>query len=96
MLDPKLKNDQKIQKCNWRSLLGKFLGVLEQYSSFISNALHINTGHIFLQYHTAFDYLFETVYSKGENYPKVDSICKNYLITNLIGVFWRNIMKRVR
>ena len=77
VLDPKIKNDQKIPKWNRRSCLGHFLGFLEHHSSLTANSHHIKIGHISPQYQVVFDDLFETMYSTGENDPIVDAIWKN-------------------
>ena len=73
VLDPKLKNDQKIPKRNRHSILGQFIVFLEPHSSLIAKILHLNTGNISPQYHFVFDDLFETVYSTGENDPRVNA-----------------------
>ena len=76
-LDPKLRNDQKITDCNLRYFLVQLLGSSEHHSSLIPNVRHIKTGHIPPQNHAVFDNFFETMYSTGENDPKVNAICNN-------------------
>ena len=77
MLYPKLKNYQRITKWNQRSRLGQLFSFSENHSSLIANVHHLKIGHVYPQYHTVFDDLFETVYITGENDPKVDAICNN-------------------
>jgi hypothetical protein len=77
VLEPKLKNGQKLPKWNHRSRLGQFLGYSDEHSSLVANIRHLKTGYVSPQYHNVFDDLFKTVFSSGTDDALVDSLCEN-------------------
>ena len=74
MIKAKLKNDQKLPKCNRRSRLRQFLGFSEEHSTLVANVRNLRTGYISPQYHLVFDDLFETTVCQGYNDPVIDTI----------------------
>ncbi len=64
--------------------MGQLLGLSEINSSLIANVQYLVTGYMSPQYHLVFDYLFETVFSIGNDallddiYNCLDSDCNIY------------------
>ncbi len=71
-----LQDRQKIPKWNCPLHLGQFLDFSDLHYSIVANVCHLSTGYVSLHYHLAFDDLFETVFSTG-NDALLDDIC-NY------------------
>ncbi len=75
-LDPKPQDGQKLPKWNGCSRLGQFLGFSDSHSSLVVNVHNLSRGCVSPQYHLVFDYLFETVFSTG-NDAFLDDICNH-------------------
>ncbi len=82
VLDPKLQNNQKLPKWNRRACVGQFLGYSDEHSSLVANVWHLSTGHVSMQFHVIFDYLFETVICNGDDDAVVNSICNGLFNQN--------------
>ena len=70
-----LKNNQNIPKCYQRSQLGLFLGFSDKHSSLVANVIRLKTRYLSPQYNVVFYYLFQTVFSSGENNVYIGAIC---------------------
>ena len=75
VLEAKLKDYQKLSKCNRRLRLGKFLGFSDEHSTFVANVCNLQTEFILPQYHLVFDDLYETTVLTGDNDPVINTIC---------------------
>jgi hypothetical protein len=75
VLDPKLKNKQKLPKWNRCACVGQFWGYSDEHALLVANVRHLSTGHVSPQFHVIFDDLFETVIHNGDNDVVVSSIC---------------------
>jgi hypothetical protein len=82
VLESCLQNDQKLPKWNWCARVGQFLGYSDEHSLLVVNVRHMSTGHVFPQFHVAFDNLFETVIQNGDSNAVVNSICNGHFNRN--------------
>ncbi len=74
VLEPKMKNDQKLPKRNLSARVGQFLGYFGAHSLLVAIVQYMSTVHVSPQFHVVFDDLFETVIQNGDNYAVVNSI----------------------
>ena len=70
VLQPKLKDGQKIPKWEPRSKRGQYMGASPMHASTVGLVRNLQTGSITPQFHMVYDDFFETVHSGEEEQPK--------------------------
>jgi len=63
VLEPKLREGQKIPKWSPRSRRGQYMGASPRHASTVGLVRNLDTGRIGPQYHLVYDDFFETVHS---------------------------------
>lgn len=69
VLEPKLKDGQKIPKWQPRARRGQYMGKSTLHASTVGMVRNLQTGTITPQFHTVFDDFFETVHSSSDEEP---------------------------